>query len=339
VSDIIAAGIVPAAIEMMDALSIEAAEEAVHCNYPAGAGAVLLVELDGPAAEVETELATARAICEAAGATEIRAADDPAERAGIWAGRKSAFAAVGRISPAYIVQDGVVPRTSLGAVLARIAALSAESGIRVANVFHAGDGNLHPLVLYDDAVPGQEEAAEEVSGAILDACLEHGGSITGEHGVGVDKSRYMPKMFTADDLDTMQLLRCAFDPASLCNPGKVFPTPRLCGEVPGHRRAVHPAVSAGQAIEIFLWTPNGCWYPPSGRRLSRPARRWLQDPPRTRWRAWCRRTWPRPPPSPRSPPCCGPRRPSGSRSCRAAPAPGSAGASRLSPATWPWTCA
>ena len=250
-SDIIAAGILPAAIEMMDALSIEAAEEAVHCNYPAGAGAVLLVELDGPAAEVEAELATVRAICAEAGATEIRAADDPAERAAIWAGRKSAFAAVGRISPAYIVQDGVVPRTSLGAVLARIASLSADAGIRVANVFHAGDGNLHPLVLYDDAVPGEPEAAEELSGAILDACLEHGGSITGEHGVGVDKSRYMPKMFGADDLDTMQLLRCAFDPASLCNPGKIFPTPRLCGEVPGHRRAVHPAVAAGQA-EIFL---------------------------------------------------------------------------------------
>jgi glycolate oxidase len=120
----------------------------------------------------------------------------------------------------------------------------------VANVFHAGDGNLHPLVLYDDRVPGEPEAAEELSGAILDACLEHGGSITGEHGVGVDKSRYMPKMFSADDLDTMQLVRCAFDPASLCNPGKVFPTPRLCGEVPGHHRAVHPAVAAGQ-VEIF----------------------------------------------------------------------------------------
>ena len=251
VSAIIGAGIVPAAIEMMDALAIEAAEEAVHCNYPAGAGAVLLVELDGPAAEVEAELATVRALCEAAGATEIRTADDPAERAAIWAGRKSAFAAVGRISPAYIVQDGVVPRTSLGTVLARIASLSAEAGIRVANVFHAGDGNLHPLVLYDDKVPGQAETAEEVSGAILDACLEHGGSITGEHGVGVDKSRYMPKMFGAEDLDTMQLVRCAFDPASLCNPGKIFPTPRLCGEVPGRRRAPHPAVVAGQA-EIFL---------------------------------------------------------------------------------------
>ena len=252
VSDIIAAGIVPAAIEMMDALSIEAAEAAVRCNYPAGAGAVLIVELDGPAAEVEAELATVHALCEAAGATEIRAADDPAERAVIWAGRKSAFAAVGRISPAFIVQDGVVPRTSLGAVLAKIASLSAEAGVRVANVFHAGDGNLHPLVLYDDASPTETIAAEELSGAILDTCLEHGGSITGEHGVGVDKSRYMPKMFDADDLDTMQLLRCAFDPASLCNPGKVFPTPRLCGEVPGHRRAPHPAVAAGQA-EIFLY--------------------------------------------------------------------------------------
>ena len=249
VSDIIAAGIVPAAIEMMDALSIEAAEAAVHCGYPEGAAAVLLVELDGPATEVEAELATVRGICEAAGAREIRAADDPVERAGIWAGRKSAFAAVGRLSPAYIVQDGVVPRTALGDVLGEIARLSAETGIRVANVFHAGDGNLHPLVLYNDAVPGEAERAEEVSGAILDACIAYGGSITGEHGVGLDKSRYMPKMFSAQDLDTMQLVRCAFDPASLCNPGKVFPTPRLCGEVPGHHRGPRPAGASG--AEIF----------------------------------------------------------------------------------------
>jgi glycolate oxidase len=249
VSEIIGAGVVPAAIEMMDALSIEAAEAAVHCGYPAGASAVLLVELDGPAAEVEAELATVRSLCESAGSREIRAADDPVQRAGIWAGRKSAFAAVGRLAPAYIVQDGVVPRTALGDVLARISALSEESGIRVANVFHAGDGNLHPLVLYDDAVPGEAERAEAVSGAILDACISYGGSITGEHGVGVDKSRYMPKMFTEQDLDTMQLVRCAFDPASLCNPGKVFPTPRLCGEVPGHRRGPHPAVAHG--AEIF----------------------------------------------------------------------------------------
>jgi glycolate oxidase len=249
VTDIIAAGIVPAAVEMMDALSIEAAEAAVHCGYPEGAAAVLLVELDGPAAEVEAELSAVRAICEAAGAREIRSADDPVQRARIWAGRKSAFAAVGRLSPAYIVQDGVVPRTALGDVLARIAKLSAGAGIRVANVFHAGDGNLHPLVLYNDSVPGEPERAEVLSGAILDACIEFGGSITGEHGVGVDKSRYMPKMFSPADLDTMQLLRCAFDPASLCNPGKVFPTPRLCGEAPGHRRGPHPAAADG--AEIF----------------------------------------------------------------------------------------
>jgi glycolate oxidase len=250
VSAIIGAGILPAAIEMMDALAIEAAEAAVACNYPAGAGAVLVVELDGPEADVRRDTAAVRALCEEAGATEIRAADDADERAAIWAGRKSAFAAVGRIASAYIVQDGVVPRTSLGEVLDKIAALSSESGIRVANVFHAGDGNLHPLVLYDDSVPGQEEAAEKVSGAILDLCIQHGGSITGEHGVGSDKAKYMPKMFSAEDLDTMQLLRCAFDPAGLCNPGKIFPTPRLCGEVPGPRRGVHPAVAAGLAEQF-----------------------------------------------------------------------------------------
>jgi glycolate oxidase len=249
-SDIIGAGIVPAAIEMMDALAIEAAEAAVACGYPEGAGAVLLVELDGPSSEVEAELETVRKICEVAGAREIRMADDPTARAGIWKGRKAAFAAVGRLSPAYIVQDGVVPRTALGDVLGRISEMSRETGIRVANVFHAGDGNLHPLVLYNDASASETSAAEELSGRILDACIEHGGSITGEHGVGMDKTRYMPKMFTLEDLDTMQLVRCAFDPASLCNPGKIFPTPRLCGEVPGHHRAPHPAVAAGQA-DIF----------------------------------------------------------------------------------------
>ncbi|MBO0837102.1 MAG: FAD-binding protein, partial [Actinobacteria bacterium] len=245
VSAIIGSGMVPAAIEMMDALAIEAAEAAVNCRYPEGAGAVLVVELDGPAGDVEAQTQAVREICTAEGAYEIRAAQDSAERAAIWAGRKSAFAAVGRISPAYIVQDGVVPRTALETVLDRISQLSAETGIRVANVFHAGDGNLHPLVLFDDTKPGEQEAAEKLSGMILDLCIEHGGSITGEHGVGVDKSRYMPKMFGADDLDTMQLLRCAFDPGGICNPGKVFPTPRLCGEVPGVRRAPHPLVEAG----------------------------------------------------------------------------------------------
>src|SRR5215472_5779588 len=250
VSAIIGAGILPAAIEMMDALSIEAAEAAVSCRYPEGAGAVLIVELDGPDADVRAETAAVRHLCEQAGAFEIREAADPAERVAIWTGRRSAFAAVGRISPAYIVQDGVVPRTALPEVLDRISALSEQAGIRVANVFHAGDGNLHPLVLFDDASPEQSAAAEELSGAILDECIAHGGSITGEHGVGVDKSRYMPRMFGADDLDTMQLLRCAFDPGGLCNPGKVFPTPRLCGEVPGLRHGPHPLVASGQAEQF-----------------------------------------------------------------------------------------
>jgi glycolate oxidase len=249
-SAIIAAGIVPAAIEMMDALAIEAAEAAVHCNYPAGAGAVLVIELDGAAIEVEQEYAEVERLCNDNGAFEQRLATDPADRALIWKGRKSAFAAVGRISPDYIVQDGVIPRTALPEVLKAIADLSSSSGVRVANVFHAGDGNLHPLVLFDDADEGAGEAAEKVSGAILDLCIQHGGSITGEHGVGMDKSKYMPRMYTEEDLDTMQLVRCAFDPHSISNPGKVFPTPRLCGEVPGRHKGTHPLHEAG-ITEVF----------------------------------------------------------------------------------------
>ena len=249
VSGIIAAGIVPAAVEMMDRLAIEAAEAAVQAGYPPGAGAVLIVELDGPAAEVEHQFREVERICGENGATDLRIAGDDEERARIWRGRKAAFAAMGRISPAYYVQDGVIPRTSLPVVLRQIAALGERHGMRIANVFHAGDGNLHPLVLYDDAVEGEAERAEEVGGEILRICLEHGGSITGEHGVGVDKKDYMPDMFSAADLDTMQRLRCAFDPAGLCNPGKVFPTPRLCGEVPGPHRP-HPLQVAGLA-EIF----------------------------------------------------------------------------------------
>jgi glycolate oxidase len=249
-SAIIGAGVVPAAIEMMDALSIHAAEEAVACGYPAGADAVLVVELDGPAAEVETQVQEVREHCEAAGAFEVRQAVDDAQRALIWKGRKSAFAAVGRISPDYIVQDGVIPRTALPEVLRRIDQLARENGVRVANVFHAGDGNLHPLVLFDGTEEGATERAEDVSGRILSLCLEHGGSITGEHGVGADKAAYMPRMFSDDDLDTMQLVRCAFDPRHLSNPGKVFPTPRLCGERPGRRSGAHPLQEAGVA-EIF----------------------------------------------------------------------------------------
>lgn len=249
-SAIIAAGVVPAAVEMMDALAIEAAEAAVHCGYPAGAGAVLIVELDGPRAEVEAQFAAVEAFCREHGAFEIRIAADDAERALFWKGRKSAFAAVGRISPDYIVQDGVIPRTALPVVLTRIAELAREHGVRVANVFHAGDGNLHPLVLFDETVPGEAARAEAVSGAILDICVEHGGSITGEHGVGVDKAKHLPSMYSADDLDTMQLLRCAFDPRGLANPGKVFPTPRLCGEVPGRHKGTHPLHQAGIA-EVY----------------------------------------------------------------------------------------
>ena len=250
VSAIIAAGIVPAAIEMMDELAIAAAEEAVQCGYPNGAGAVLVIELDGPAAEVAAEYDAVERLCRENGAFEQRVATDAADRALIWKGRKSAFAAVGRVSPDYIVQDGVIPRTALPEVLAAIAALSESSGIRVANVFHAGDGNLHPLVLFDESVPGQGEAAEELSGAILDLCIEHGGSITGEHGVGIDKAKHLPRMYAEADLDTMQLLRCAFDPDGIANPGKVFPTPRLCGEVPGKHQGAHPLQDRGWG-EIF----------------------------------------------------------------------------------------
>ena len=246
-SAIIGAGIVPAAIEMMDALAIEAAEAATHCDYPAGAGAVLIIELDGARVEVEHELAEVERLCREKGAFEMRLATDPAERALIWKGRKSAFAAVGRISPDYIVQDGVIPRTALPEVLREIAEISSSSGVRVANVFHAGDGNLHPLVLFDDSIEGAGKAAEKVSGAILDLCIGHGGSITGEHGVGIDKAAYMPRMFSDDDLDTMQMVRCAFDPGGVANPGKVFPTPRLCGEIPGKRKGAHPLVEAGLA--------------------------------------------------------------------------------------------
>ncbi|MBA2390450.1 MAG: FAD-binding protein [Geodermatophilaceae bacterium] len=249
-SAIIGAGVLPAAIEMMDALAIEAAEAAVHCDYPDGAGAVLVIELDGPAVEVRQEFDEVERLCRDNGAFEFRVAKDDTERALIWRGRKSAFAAVGRISPDYIVQDGVIPRTSLPAVLRAISEMSASSGVRVANVFHAGDGNLHPLVLFDESKAGQAEAAEEISGKILDLCIEAGGSITGEHGVGMDKSAYMPRMFSEDDLDTMQMVRCAFDPDNIANPGKIFPTPRLCGEVPGRHKGEHPLARAGIA-EIF----------------------------------------------------------------------------------------
>ncbi len=245
VSEIIGARILPSAIEMMDRLTIEAAEAAVRPGYP-DANALLLVELDGPLTPVEEDLAAVEAICRGNGSWEVRVAVDDHERALLWKGRKSAFAAMGRVANDYYVQDGVVPRTKLPEVLRRIAELEGEFGLRVGNVFHAGDGNLHPLVLYDSRVDGEPERARQLAEAILEACVDAGGSLTGEHGVGIDKVCSMPLLFGSDDLATMLRLRSVFDPAGLCNPGKVLPTPRLCGEVPGPYRA-HPLEKVGLA--------------------------------------------------------------------------------------------
>jgi glycolate oxidase len=205
-----------------------------------------VVELDGSEHECDAGFEQVKQICDRTGATGIRVAEDEAERAVIWQTRKAAFAAMGRISPNYFVQDSVIPRTRLPQTLQRIEELSTEHDLRVANVFHAGDGNLHPLVLYDARNPGEAERAEELAGLIVKACVDEGGSITGEHGVGVDKKRYMPDQFSEPDLAAFQKLRCAFDPAGLANPGKLMPTPRLCGEVPGPYRQ-HPLEAAGIA--------------------------------------------------------------------------------------------
>jgi glycolate oxidase len=245
VSGIVAARILPSAMEMMDRLTIEAAEAAVQPGYP-DANAILLVELDGCTPQVEEDLAAVEGICRDCGSWELRTAADDHERALLWKGRKSAFAAMGRVANDYYVQDGVVPRTKLPEVLRRIAELEREYGLRVGNVFHAGDGNLHPLVLYDTRVDGEPERARLLAEAILEACISAGGSLTGEHGIGADKVCSMPLLFGSDDLATMLRLRQAFDPAGLCNPGKVLPTPRLCGEVPGPYRA-HPLEKAGLA--------------------------------------------------------------------------------------------
>jgi glycolate oxidase len=248
VSAIIASGIVPAAIEMMDTLAIIAAKAATGLDWPEP-GAALLMDVDGGAAEVEHTAAHAIELVKKAGSIECRVPKDEYERQLMWKGRKSAFAAVGRISRNYIVQDGVIPRSEIGRVLTEIAELSAKSGIRVANVFHAGDGNLHPLVLYDARVPGEETKAEELAGEILRICLRSGGSITGEHGVGWDKAPFMAEMFTPADLDTMSRVRCAFDPHAHFNPGKVFPTTRLCGDRPG-KYTPHPTELSGQAERL-----------------------------------------------------------------------------------------
>jgi glycolate oxidase len=231
VSGIIGQGIIPAAIEMMDHLSIQAVEKGTQAGYPTDAGAVLLVELDGPRAEVEALVDPVVAVGKANRMRQVRIARDEAERALLWKGRKAAFAAMGQISPAYYVQDGVIPRTQLLKILGEIEELSRKFGLRVANVFHAGDGNLHPLILYDDRVEGEMRRAEEMGAEIMQRCIAIGGSITGEHGVGFEKRDFMPLMYSPDDLEAMARLKRVWNPDGLLNPGKIFPTSKSCVEV------------------------------------------------------------------------------------------------------------
>ena len=223
VAAIVAAGLLPVAMEIMDELAIEAAESSVKPGYPA-VPALLIVELDGERACVDEDVARLREVIRASGATEVRATEDPAERALIWKGRKSAFSAVGWLAPDYLVQDGCVPRTRLGEALEEIGRMAAGAGLRVANVFHAGDGNLHPLILFDGREPGAVERAEELAGEILDLCVRLGGSITGEHGIGVEKRDYLPRMFDAATSPRCAGSRASVDPLELANRGKMFPT-------------------------------------------------------------------------------------------------------------------
>ncbi|MDA7086969.1 glycolate oxidase subunit GlcD [Pseudomonas sp. SA3-5] len=230
VGDIIAAGIIPGGLEMMDNLAIRAAEDFIHAGYPVEAEAILLCELDGVEADVRDECERVRAVLQAAGASEVRLARDEAERVRFWAGRKNAFPAVGRISPDYYCMDGTIPRRELPGVLRGIAELSAEYGLRVANVFHAGDGNMHPLILFDANQPGELERAEAVGGKILELCVKVGGSITGEHGVGREKINQMCAQFSSDELTLFHAVKAAFDPKGLLNPGKNIPTLHRCAE-------------------------------------------------------------------------------------------------------------
>ncbi|XLY88422.1 glycolate oxidase subunit GlcD [Ectopseudomonas mendocina] len=230
VGDIIAAGIIPGGLEMMDNLAIRAAEDFIHAGYPVEAEAILLCELDGVEADVADDCERVREVLEQAGATEVRLARDEAERVKFWAGRKNAFPAVGRISPDYYCMDGTIPRRELPGVLRGIAELSEEYGLRVANVFHAGDGNMHPLILFDANVPGELERAEAIGGKILELCVKVGGSITGEHGVGREKINQMCAQFNSDEITLFHAVKAAFDPSGLLNPGKNIPTLHRCAE-------------------------------------------------------------------------------------------------------------
>ena len=228
---IIASGIIPGGMEMMDKPAIHAAEAFVHANYPLDVEALLIIELDGPSVEVDELVQRVEAIAASCGSVNCRASNSEDERLLFWAGRKAAFPAVGRISPDYLCMDGTIPRGKISEALTRIRALSEKHGLRVANVFHAGDGNLHPLILYDANQPGEIERAEEFGADILRACVELGGVLTGEHGVGVEKRDLMGVMFTEIDLNQQQRLKCAFDEEGLLNPGKVFPTLCRCAEL------------------------------------------------------------------------------------------------------------
>jgi glycolate oxidase len=231
VARIIGAGIIPGGMEMMDGLAIHAAEEFVHAGYPLDVEALLIVELDGPRAEVDYLLDRVQEIARQCRAVTCRASNSEEERLLFWAGRKAAFPAVGRISPDYYCMDGTIPRAQLPLVLRRMREMSAKYGLRVANVFHAGDGNLHPLILYDANKPGELDRAEEFGADILRLCVEVGGVLTGEHGVGVEKRDLMPVMFSETDLNQQQRVKCAFDENGLLNPGKVFPTLHRCAEL------------------------------------------------------------------------------------------------------------
>jgi len=249
VADIIGAGIIPGGMEMMDRPAIHAAEDFVQAGYPLECEALLIVELDGPPAEVDHLIAEVEAIAGRNGSTTCLISQSEAERLTFWAGRKAAFPAVGRISPDYLCMDGTIPRKELPNVLAGMRALSEKHGLRVANVFHAGDGNLHPLILYDANIPGELAAAEEFGADILRLCVKVGGVLTGEHGVGVEKRDLMPEMFSQTDLDQQMRVKCAFDPNHLLNPGKVFPQLRRCAEL--GRMHVHKGQLAFPDIPRF----------------------------------------------------------------------------------------
>ncbi len=250
VSAIIAEGIVPAALEALDEPVIRAVEAGIRAGYPADAKAVLLIELDGPWAEVESQAEAVAAICRAKGALTMRVAKDDAERALLWKGRKEAAGAFGRITHNYVLQDAVVPRTKLPAIMAQVAAIAASRGLVVANVFHAGDGNLHPMIAYDDRVPGQFEAALDANDAILDACIAAGGTVTGEHGVGMDKAEKLARLFSPDDLAAMAAVRRVFDPRGLMNPDKVFPTGGACHE---SRQPAGGSPGAAKPVPEGMW--------------------------------------------------------------------------------------